>query len=812
MKGKNKNKPRDLMDLKPGVETKSHRERNLNLSRVFIFLAILIFGLLSLSDAVKAQQLPTDSLKGMKSYDEMDYSNALTYLLRYYKKKPTRRNIFAIADCYRHIQNYSEAEIWYKKAVDLGNVPSKVRFYYAESLQSNGKYYKAIKQYILTKPIDESEVKLTERRIYSCVMADSIAKLIPNRFDIRNAKEINSWGSEFGILPFKYGKIFISDRILEEEKDRNREDNKNVYHWTDRAFLKMYFLDQDTIKGTNKITPFDDIIHNIYHSGPLVFNKKQDLLFFTVAKKVNPKKITTNKKVIENFINRLEIYYSRKIDGIWTPGVPLPFNDVLKYSVGHPALSPDEKILYFSSDMPGGYGGTDIYYAQIGPNFDFGPPVNAGPVINTEGNEMFPVFQPSGDLYYSSDGLVGLGGLDIFRTRGEKTKWLKPANLGSPVNSSKDDFSFLTQGKDIVGGYFTSNRDGGMGSDDLYSFRQIRPLPPLESADGVPMIQDSLIYAQIQKDNFPSDSIEYLKLYSPKINPVLTRVDSSIAKGANLTRVRYKLKNLKVNNIGHEVNQFQLDSIANREIDSVALILFNNPLTQLKIVGHADPRGSDDYNMKLSQKRALEVSQKLARMGINKKRLQVSWKGSREPLFPCPVTANCTEEEYARNRRTELNVIGLASSIMIVEQVAQDSIQSPIGIKMAKIPKESSKVKRELPLAVRNKPAESKRMGTDSLQTQTAKVMNDKISAEDLRILQDSMANHNELFNAFGEMNIDTVYLNSRNLLVIRETDGTIQRVFLPKNILSGDQLIMDQSGNQWIIRRNRRVIKIRKQ
>lgn len=638
-------------------------------------------------------------------------------------------------------------------------------------------------------------------------MADSISKLIPNRFEIKNASELNSLGSEFGIIPYNHGNIFISDRVGEEEKGKSREQNKNIYHWTDRGYLKMYYLEQDTVKGTSKISAFDGISKNLYHTGPMVLNKKQDLIFYTVAKKVNPKLLSSNKIEIRDFINRLEIFYSRKLNGTWTSPIPLPFNNVLIYSVGHPALSPDEKTLYFISDMPGGKNGTDIFYSEIGEGSEltFGVPVNAGSVINTEGNERFPVFQPNGDFYFSSDGLLGLGGLDIFRTRGEKNRWLKPANLGAPVNSSKDDFGFLTQGKDIVGGYFTSNREGGQGSDDLYYFLQIRPLLPLESPDGMKMSQDSLIYAQIQKNEFPKDSLEYLKLYSARIKQELIKMDSDAAR--NLRKIRLEQQKNLNNKVGHNFGEYLVNSKDAKEADSVALIMINNPNARLTIIGHADPRGSNDFNQNLSQKRALELMRWMMKLGINKNRIKVAWKGADSPLYPCAIPGNCTEEEFARNRRTELNISGLPPKVIFESENSPDSLKLTSMVKDGKMVSRKQRPHLEMAVSVKNT-----RISEDSLSNTSSKIPTDKITQEDLNILKDSVANHNELFNAFGEMTIDTVFLNSRNLLVIRETDGTIQRVFLPKRILDGDQLIRDQVGNQWIIRRNRRVVKVKKE
>ncbi len=772
------------------------------------FILSLMLGMMSLPTS--AQQLPSDSLNGFKAYESLNYSEALKYLLVYHHEKKTRRSIYAIAECYRQIQDYREAEKWYDKAIKLGNPLSETRFYYAEVLQANGKYIKAIKQYLLTKPVEEKEVKLVERRIYSCEFADSIIKL-SNEFTIKNAKEYNTEFSEFGILPYGSGKVYCSDQINKNGVHIKGPKSRKIYARTDRGYLHLFFIDHEKKDSTPTITTFDAL--NQLHIGPIVFSKNQDIAFFTITRKMTPQKWTNHLLTLNSLSNRIEIYYSRKIGGHWSNGVSVPFNDATQFSVGHPAISPNDSLLYFVSDMPGGKGGTDLYFVEMHVDstkgsIRFGKPINLGNTINTEGNEKFPSFQPNGELYFSSDGLTGLGGLDIFRTRGEKTEWLKPDNLGFPINSSKDDFLFLVQDQNR-GGYFSSNREGGKGNDDLYSFLQINPLKPLEIEDSlktnVRCQNDSILVVKDQKLNFSMDSATYAKNYNRKFIDFSKNSYDIVQDSLFTAKKHLKKKRDKLKNIGHEFDKYALDSLAIREVDSAIAILLKHPDVKLKVIGHADSRGTDHYNLILSKKRAEAVAERLLKAGVDQKRVDIKWEGARKPKVPCPINKDCTEEDYARNRKTELNVTKI-SSLTSLEEDTSVAIEERELVAPTRIIKKSSFKDQTLDtisqthLIIRH----------DNIEAKPIHQVTNGIENKTMNMVEPKIAKSNELFDALGEMTIDTIYLTPRNLLVIRETDGTMQRIFLPPAVLEGDQLIVDQTGTRWIVSRDRRVFKVK--
>jgi outer membrane protein OmpA-like peptidoglycan-associated protein len=237
----------------------------------------------------------------------------------------------------------------------------------------------------------------------------------------------------------------------------------------------------------SKAEVFSRTLNTKYHEGPMTFTRDQNFIVFT---RNNSSKGKSGKS--SEGIRKLKLYSSSNVDGKWVDVKELPFNNS-EYSVGHPAFSPDDTQLYFVSDMPGGYGGTDIYVVEY-KGGQWGTPVNMGKEINTEGNEMFPFIDEGGNLYFSSDGHEGLGGLDVFFAElRDGVAYRGVQNTGAPINSEKDDFGFITD-RSRTNGYFSSNRKKGVSDDDIYAFRRIckqlnifvydaKTSTPLENAD-----------------------------------------------------------------------------------------------------------------------------------------------------------------------------------------------------------------------------------------------------------------------------------------------------------------------------------------
>ena len=391
--------------------------------------------------------------KAEKLYNSLSYHDAIPAYENYLKDHDDVKAMYQLGDCYRLTSGFAKAESWYAKAMSAGDVDPKYKLYYAEMLQANGKYSDAVKVYAdYLKIVPED--KRAANQMKACANHDEFM-LAKKRYDVKDLA-FNCSGYDFAATWYNNGLIYASSKDSSHAISRE-------HTWTGTQFFDMYFVEgEKTSFGKPKLIKGD--ASTKYHEANAAFTPDGQYVYFTRNNYYNGKVKTSGNKII-----KLDIYRS-EVDGLkWKNDQKFEYNNN-EYSTGHPALTPDGNTMYFVSDMPGGYGATDIYVCKKDGD-QWGTPQNLGPEVNTEGYEMFPYVDSDGELYFASDGLGGLGGLDIFRVkRNDQTnKWGKIQNLGAPINSSYDDFGF-TYGKSKETGYFTSNRTGGHGLDDIYSF------------------------------------------------------------------------------------------------------------------------------------------------------------------------------------------------------------------------------------------------------------------------------------------------------------------------------------------------------
>jgi tetratricopeptide (TPR) repeat protein len=363
-----------------------------------------------------------------------------------------------LADCYAYMRNPDSAVVYYKKVVEQQNVPVDYFYKYAQALRGT-KDYKESRVWMKRFKTEGGEIN-SDKFLND---ADFITA-------IYNAKQqyflkpinFNSKYSDFGAFEHEGTLYFASSR-------NEGAITKHRYGWNEEPFLDIYQTSASSNDSiVNHKSKIKGDVNSVFHEGPLTITKDGKTMYFS--------RNDYNKKVLgknEEGVTNLKIYKATLVDDKWTQIEELPFNSN-NYSIGHPALNNDETKLYFTSDMPGGLGGTDIYYVDIN-NESFGTPVNLGSVVNTNKNESFPFVNSENTLFFSSDGHPGLGLLDIFATVSDNNNIISVLNLGTPVNSSKDDFSFFMN-EDGLSGYFASNRDGGVGSDDIYAYDRIPKL------------------------------------------------------------------------------------------------------------------------------------------------------------------------------------------------------------------------------------------------------------------------------------------------------------------------------------------------
>lgn len=596
-------------------------------------IAASLLLIICLSTAVKAQEQPGTKQLADNLFERYEYFNAL----KIYKPLAEKSNadgfyVERVADCYRLMGDYDNAEQWYSKAIAYEYQPID-HFYYAEILLRNKKFKEAREQY---KLYYQSENK--EQLPFKLASVDSAEKWIKNpsgAFTVHNQQKLNSKYSDWGLNFYgKDGLVFTSDRKVSNSK-------KDTYYRNGDGYFNVYKAQNDLVTLFDLKTKGNPLFDVKYHVGPMVFTTSCDTAYITITTTVPRKKLPTDSKTPDNtqklYTRRLELIVATKLKGQWASFKSFPYNNLIEYSVGNAALSKNGNIIYFTSDKPGGEGKTDIWYCIKNKEGGWDEPVNCGKNINTKDDESFPSVSDN-MLYFSSNGLPGMGGLDIFRAKGEKASWSKPVNLRYPVNSTSDDFYFLMKA-DNNGGYFSSNREGGQGNDDIYSFDYFRPADNTLGADNPE-------YANSDKGkgiNGGKNSNPNAKVASPQpVTAVLTL---------------HKDESIILNNIYYDLNKWNIRPDAAVELRRLAAVLKQRPSIRLEISSFTDSRAPSSYNMTLSQKRAVAAVNYLVLLGINRNRLVPKGYGDTRLLNGCVKGEYCTEEQHQINRRTEVRVI-----------------------------------------------------------------------------------------------------------------------------------------------------------
>lgn len=422
-----------------------------------VLKALLVLVLLSAFGFLKAGGPDRQIRKADRKYGRYFYFKALKHYTKAIKKDPTNAKVnLRIADCYRHLNDPRNAEVWYREALEypVNNEDGQNTLYMIRALMSNSNYAEAAtwaRRYLQRHPDDELASDLLKgSENYTLFLKDS------TRYKIVNL-DINTPESDFGPT------IQDTSVIFSSAKDQERLS----FGWNGRYFLQLYIgaIAENSVQLEN-VKHLDGLVNTKYHEAIVTFTPGEDVMYFT---RNNFHKGRRGSDAAGATL--LKIYKVEKNGSKWKKPEGVHFNSD-DYSVGHPSLTSDGQVMYFTSDMPGGYGGTDIYKVEW-QGEDWGEPINLGEVVNTPADEMFPWISKDEILYFASKGHPGLGGLDVFMTKLENGSFAEPANFGAPINSSRDDFQLVfTDNQE--GGYFSSNRLGGKGDDDIYSFYKRR--------------------------------------------------------------------------------------------------------------------------------------------------------------------------------------------------------------------------------------------------------------------------------------------------------------------------------------------------
>ena len=617
-------------------------------------------------------------------FNEFAYKkSAELYKVLYDKGDESLLVISRLGDSHYYNTESVEAEKWYKLLMDkyADEVLPEYLFRYAQTLKSNGKVKESdiwLEKLKEMNANDSRALELVKNRNYFVEYSNRKKTFV----NIKNLS-INTEYSDFG------GFIYGSKLYFASTKPNGSKFDKKRYKWNNQPFLNVYTAEEqfsDIAEGLElgEVKKFDEISTR-YHESNAILSDDGNTVYFT-RDNYDGDKLRGDKQKITH----LKIYKAEKVNDEWKNFTELPFNSDL-YSCGHPALSADGKTLYFVSDMPGGIGATDIYSVEIKDDNTYGTPVNLGRTINTEGREMFPYVDKENTMYFSSDGHLGIGALDIFESKVDSNgKLTTPVNLGTPVNSPLDDFSFVIS-EDKSYGYFSSNRKGGKGDDDIYSFviyrckeeitgvvTDSRTGTPIEGATvrlidekGEPISQQvtsndgRYTFKDIACENNYTVTASKEDYRNDKKDTSTEDIDKKAIQ-ADLTLESLIVETPKedaqivINPIYFDFDLYNIREDAEYELEHIVTVMNNHPDMVIKIESHTDSRGTKAYNRTLSTNRAKSTRDYLISRGIASNRIQSAIGYGEDQLLNDCNDANqrkCTEEQHQRNRRSYFYII-----------------------------------------------------------------------------------------------------------------------------------------------------------
>ena len=570
-----------------------------------------------------------------------------------------------LAESYYNVFNTQEAERWYAKALETSDNPEMV-FKYSQMLKANGKYDESniqMAKFAKMRPSDDRALAYNENPNY-------LPKILEKgkKFNIQNL-DFNSKYSDFGGT-LKDGKLYITS---------SRNTSRKTYGWNEEPFLDIYELTQNDDGSFQTAALVENKVNTKYHEGVASFSPDGNTMYF--SRESFFEKEYEKDSISKVKFSLLHLFQAKKSDGQWGDVQGFALNSK-NYSVKNPSVSSDGNTLYFASDMPGGYGLFDIYKATINSDGSLGEPVNLGQKVNTQGQEMFPFSSNNGTLYFSSNGHLGLGNLDVFYTKEIDGKFAPIRNVGIPINSSADDFAFSLN-EDTEEGYVSSNRDGGKGSDDIYAIKKLQPLcdvlvtgtvtnantgDPINAAT-VAMFDDQGNEV-LSKVTNPDGSVEFIvecgKTSDLEVTmdgfesqrvAVAASEEEEVAVSIMLDPIEEIITPERINldPIYFDFDQSNITAKAAFELDKLVQIMSKYPNLVINATSHTDSRGSASYNEKLSDSRAKTTVQYLISQGIDKSRVSGVGKGESELKVDCGN--NCTDEEHQLNRRSEFLIV-----------------------------------------------------------------------------------------------------------------------------------------------------------
>ncbi|OBX25052.1 WD40 repeat protein [Gelidibacter algens] len=631
-------------------------------TKLFIFLFALS------STFMVAQKKLAD-----KFFENYSYIKAIELYEEAVKKGDSSEHVLTrLGDAYYNNSKSKEAALWYGKAVNkYNNVNPEYIFKYIQSLRSIGSYREADDWLVKFKAIQNDDSRVKDFDANNLDIYQDLASTENVVVKIENMP-FNTEFSDFGGYSAE-GKLYFSSARDTDVKKR--------YGWNAEPFLDMYYVtvtDKDDKKEFGEAEFINSSkINTAYHEASIAISNDGQTMYFTRDNLNRRNRLDYDRKGTSH----LKLYKATLEDGNWKNIVELPFNDDY-FSNGHPTLSSDNTKLYFVSDREGGFGQTDIYQVNILENGKYSEPLNLGEKVNTAGREMFPFVAQDSTLYFSSDGYLNLGLLDIYKSNIIKDENAEPENIGAPYNSGYDDFAFFMNDGSKTG-YFSSNRLGGNGSDDIYSFnaepckqniegiaRNSKTNAPLANVE-VKLINTSgkiiatVITSETGAFEFDADCDKnYTVLgskadYKDALKEVATNVENGVVNTADLYLTPLiDNDQIVINPIFFDFDKSNIRTDAEYELEHIVDVMRAHPNMVIKIESHTDSRGSDNYNLKLSDRRAKATKDYILSRDIAKERIESAiGYGETQLLNECSNGVKCSSEEHQLNRRSYFYIL-----------------------------------------------------------------------------------------------------------------------------------------------------------
>ncbi|MDG5493127.1 OmpA family protein [Psychroserpens sp. SPM9] len=614
-----------------------------------------------------------------KEYDNLAYLKTSEILLEVAENGYKSVDLLQkLANSFYFNNQMKEAAKWYGElmTMNVDGIDPEYYFRYAQALKSIEDYTESDKW--MKKFAAEDRSDLRGRAFSSTVDYLAMIDEASRDFEVYNL-DINTEVSDFGTTQYKNQLIFASTR-----------GNGKKYKWNEQPFLDLYSADKTEDGSYGNVQKLDTDINTKFHESTVAFTPDDNVIYFTRNNYFKKKY-----KNSEDGTNRLKVFKATlNEDGQWDDIESVHFNSD-EYSVAHPTINVQGTKMYFASDMEGTLGKSDIFEVDINDDGSLGDPVNLGPSVNTEGHETFPFINSEGDLYFSSNGFNGLGGLDVFVIRDfenkrEANQPMALENVGRPINSPMDDFGYY-ENIGTKEGFFTSNREGGKGDDDIYSFTipeceqvlegTVKDKETLELLPGAIVtlfdsegnqleqvtVGDDASYTfeglgceleylvRGQKDTYASDEKRFTtpkKKQKLEIELLLEKDEKGIGEGTDLAVT------LGIPIIYFDFDKSNIRPDAEVELQKVIAVLKKYPNMTIDVRSHTDSRATFAYNDALSNRRNKSTIKYIIEVGgISADRLTGKGYGESQLVNGCSDGVKCTEEEHQLNRRSEFIIV-----------------------------------------------------------------------------------------------------------------------------------------------------------